>query len=104
MSGNEFEGISVCWSHDLPIALLVNCRLGGELPPHHAPQRLIGVRRLIHRCSAGLLFKLSTLVRLGGDDGNRTHDPLLAKQVLCQLSYVPKGEENDTAAQARSTA
>jgi hypothetical protein len=26
---------------------------------------------------------------LGGDDGNRTHDPLLAKQVLCQLSYVP---------------
>jgi len=25
----------------------------------------------------------------GGDDGNRTHDPLLAKQVLCQLSYVP---------------
>ena len=40
----------------------------------------------------------------GGDDGNRTHDPLLAKQVLCQLSYVPKGEENDTAAQACSTA
>ena len=28
-----------------------------------------------------------------GDDGNRTHDPLLAKQVLCQLSYVPgRGE------------
>ena len=27
----------------------------------------------------------------GGDDGNRTHDPLLAKQVLCQLSYVPGG-------------
>ncbi len=26
----------------------------------------------------------------GGDDGNRTHDPLLAKQVLCQLSYVPE--------------
>ena len=25
----------------------------------------------------------------GGDDGNRTHDILLAKQVLCQLSYVP---------------
>jgi hypothetical protein len=27
---------------------------------------------------------------VGGDDGTRTHDPLLAKQVLFQLSYVPK--------------
>ena len=26
---------------------------------------------------------------LGGDDGNRTHDLLLAKQMLYQLSYVP---------------
>ena len=26
----------------------------------------------------------------GGDDGNRTHDPLLAGQVLSQLSYTPK--------------
>ena len=29
------------------------------------------------------------LCRLGGDDGNRTHDPLLAGQVLSQLSYTP---------------
>ena len=28
---------------------------------------------------------------LGGDDGNRTHDPLLAGQVLSQLSYTPIG-------------
>jgi hypothetical protein len=28
--------------------------------------------------------------RSGGDDGARTHDPLLAKQVLYQLSYVPE--------------
>ena len=28
-------------------------------------------------------------VRAGGDDGNRTHDPLLAGQVLSQLSYTP---------------
>ena len=27
----------------------------------------------------------------GGDDGNRTHDPLLAGQVLSQLSYTPIG-------------
>jgi hypothetical protein len=26
-----------------------------------------------------------------GADGNRTHDPLLAKQVLSQLSYRPEG-------------
>ena len=26
---------------------------------------------------------------VGGDDGNRTHDPLLAGQVLSQLSYTP---------------
>ena len=27
----------------------------------------------------------------GGDDGIRTHDPLLAGQVLSQLSYTPLG-------------
>ena len=27
----------------------------------------------------------------GGDDGVRTHDPLLAGQVLSQLSYTPNG-------------
>jgi hypothetical protein len=30
-----------------------------------------------------------TWVVVGGDDGTRTHDPLLAKQVLFQLSYIP---------------
>ena len=29
--------------------------------------------------------------RRGGDDGIRTHDPLLAGQVLSQLSYTPIG-------------
>ena len=28
-------------------------------------------------------------VHLGGDEGNRTLDPLLAGQVLSQLSYTP---------------
>jgi hypothetical protein len=32
-----------------------------------------------------------TEIAASGDDGIRTHDPLLAKQVLCQLSYVPGG-------------
>ena len=31
------------------------------------------------------------LVSAGGDDGIRTHDPLLAGQVLSQLSYTPIG-------------
>ena len=43
------------------------------------------------------LFDVSRLSRLfycrlsstGGDDGIRTHDPLLAGQVLSQLSYTP---------------
>ena len=28
-------------------------------------------------------------VRVGGDEETRTPDPLLAKEMLCQLSYVP---------------
>ena len=36
------------------------------------------------------LIRGSTISRpIGGDDGTRTHDPLLAKQVLSQLSYTP---------------
>ena len=30
-----------------------------------------------------------TFAVIGGDDGIRTHDPLLAGQVLSQLSYTP---------------
>jgi hypothetical protein len=30
------------------------------------------------------------ITRRGGDERTRTADPLLAKQVLYQLSYVPK--------------
>ena len=36
------------------------------------------------------IFMLSVdFHRLGGDEGNRTLDPLLAGQVLSQLSYTP---------------
>ena len=34
-------------------------------------------------------FRLSDFPRTGGDDEIRTHDPLLAGQVLSQLSYTP---------------
>ena len=33
----------------------------------------------------------------GGDERARTADPLLAKQVLSQLSYIPGGGSNPTA-------
>ena len=31
------------------------------------------------------------VVEGGGDEETRTPDPLLAKEMLCQLSYVPGG-------------
>ena len=40
------------------------------------------------RCVSRLL-SLIGISTDGGDDGNRTHDPLLAGQVLSQLSYTP---------------
>ena len=38
-----------------------------------------------------LQFDSLPLPHAGGDDGIRTHDPLLAGQVLSQLSYTPMG-------------
>ena len=34
-------------------------------------------------------YRCSRLSPLGGDERDRTDDPLLAKQVLSQLSYTP---------------
>ena len=39
-------------------------------------------------CEAEWLLR-SQVASHGGDDGIRTHDPLLAGQVLSQLSYTP---------------
>ena len=36
-----------------------------------------------------------SLQRVGGDERDRTDDPLLAKQVLSQLSYTPKLSPED---------
>ena len=36
-----------------------------------------------------LAYSFYRLLSVGGDDGIRTHDPLLAGQVLSQLSYTP---------------
>src|SRR3712207_8897336 len=45
---------------------------------------------MIRRPPRSTLFPYTTLFRSrGGDEGNRTPNPRLAKAVLCQLSYVP---------------
>ena len=66
--------------------------LSGLEPP---TSRLSGARSnqlsykpMIMRCFSFILFPFVTVVT-GGDDGIRTHDPLLAGQVLSQLSYTP---------------
>ena len=44
---------------------------------------------LVSRTFCLALFAWLRLLAGGGDDGVRTHDPLLAGQVLSQLSYTP---------------
>ena len=68
----------------LPLAIYL-VGLSGLEPP---TSRLSGAR------SNQLSYKpitvvLSFIFTHGGDDGIRTHDPLLAGQVLSQLSYTP---------------
>src|SRR5712692_5968867 len=41
----------------------------------------------VRQCGSAMWFG-----KRSGDDGTRTHDPLLAKQVLYQLSYVPDNQ------------
>ena len=36
------------------------------------------------------VFRCANLLKFGGDEEDRTPDPLLARQVLSQLSYTPK--------------
>ena len=49
------------------------------------------MRNNIFRNFLKILFSVvrSRSVQNGGGEGNRTHDPLRAKQVLSQLSYTP---------------
>ena len=61
-----------------PFRMLVGS--SGLEPP---TSRLSGAR------SNQLSYEPSFAPRSGGDDGIRTHDPLLAGQVLSQLSYTP---------------
>ena len=49
---------------------------------------------LVWCCLAQVSFlRLDGLPVVGGDEETRTPDPLLAKEMLCQLSYVPLRRE-----------
>ena len=81
------------FSNRSPSFLLVVGSSGLEPPT----SRLSGARSNHLSYEPIKLFDVSRLSRLfscrlsstGGDDGIRTHDPLLAGQVLSQLSYTP---------------
>ena len=63
-------------------------RLSGARSNHLSYRPLF--RWPLVRSIASLSLKTArVLPENGGDDGNRTHDPLLAGQVLSQLSYTP---------------
>ena len=57
-------------------------RLSGARSNHLSYEPMLVSVYLVSRTIAGISPP-------GGDDGNRTHDPLLAGQVLSQLSYTP---------------
>ena len=85
---------SVFNEHFLSEALLSSVVGSSGLEP--PTSRLSGARSNHLSYEPIKLFDVSRLSRLsftafavGGDDGIRTHDPLLAGQVLSQLSYTP---------------
>ena len=58
---------------------------------HHglSPYQAANPRLLTCKHDASVYFPLGTSQCLRGDGEIRTHDPLLARQVLSQLSYTP---------------
>ena len=46
---------------------------------------------------------LGSVLRVGGDDGNRTHDLFIANEALCQLSYIPDCSKRSPPGEDRST-
>ncbi len=83
----------------LKVSFLLTCaadfrRLVGSSRFELPTSRLSGARsnQLSYepiRYSVLSYFYFTLSRRTGGDDGIRTHDPLLAGQVLSQLSYTP---------------
>ena len=57
--------------------------------PDSAENMFSAMAPLPHQLNFQARGTLCLRLENGGDDGNRTHDPLLAGQVLSQLSYTP---------------
>ena len=70
---------------DLPRSRPSNSALGFGRPGVHPESSVIGE---VRPC-AGSDPPLRAVPGDGGDEETRTPDPLLAKEMLCQLSYVP---------------
>ena len=54
-----------------------------------SPQAIYHVGAADISCRHKAIYHCAAPAALGGDEGNRTLDPLLAGQVLSQLSYTP---------------
>ena len=67
LRARSFAALTIINRHSLPLLLRIPSFMGQKVP----------------------LRKFRDFLSLGGDDGIRTHDPLLAGQVLSQLSYTP---------------
>src|SRR5690606_18671696 len=59
------------------------------LVPRHPPYALTSLTRNIICCVVFNVLLTIFIVKYGGDEEIRTPDPLLARQVLSQLSYTP---------------
>ena len=86
---NLFSFIRFSMINQVPNLLVGLVGTSGLEPP---TSRLSGARsNHLSYAPLWLLLRGSLTHTFGGDDGNRTHDPLLAGQVLSQLSYTPIG-------------
>src|SRR4051812_19954960 len=61
--------------------------------PGHGGHRTAFVSHLVSRWARPATQGSVSAGQCGGDEGNRTPNPRLAKAVLCQLSYVPRVPE-----------
>ncbi len=67
-----------------------NFRATFEQPPAETARRKRRVRRLLLVSPRQRRARPRVVLECGGGERNRTDDPLLAKQVLSQLSYTPR--------------
>ncbi len=81
MAGTHEDG-----SRTWPRSRLKNSALGVSVVPGSTRSLQFSVSAAL--CRIGFL-RCSSRSLVGGDEETRTPDPLLAKEMLCQLSYVP---------------